>query len=137
MRKLMTGIGLWLGLLALFPGSASAQWVTTTNAVNVRAGPSSQFPLVSWLPAVSSVRVVGCTSGWQWCDVVVGRTRGWVHARYLAGLARGRTPIVGFSVADYWDAHYRHRPWYASRSDWLGWGSPSFRPPPPPPPRWR
>ncbi len=87
------------------------------------------FPLVSWLPAGTRVRVFGCTSGWRWCDVASGRNRGWVHSAYLTNVSR-RMPIVTFSVGSYWDLHYRGRPWYGSRSQWDAWGTPSFRPPP-------
>lgn len=133
MTRTSTGILLLscIGLLWSIP--AFAQWGTTRNAVNMRAGPGAEFPLVSWLPRSTSVRIVGCTSGWRWCDIVSGRTRGWIHSRYLSGVVRGRTPVIGFSVQSYWDAHYRGRPWYSSQPSWIGWGSPSFQPPPPPP----
>lgn len=115
---------------------ASAQAFTNRN-VNMRAGPDRVFPVVTWLPANTRVRVFGCTSGWRWCDVAAGRNRGWVHASYLSNMPRGRTPIVTFSVGPYWDLHYRGRPWYPGAPGWAGWGQPSWRPPPPPPPRVR
>ena len=109
---------------------ASAQLLTTLRPVNVRAGPDSAFPLVTWLPAATPVHIFGCTSGWEWCDIASGRTRGWVHSSYLRSFFRDRTPIVTFSVETYWDAHYRNRPWYVDRSSWKDWGTSSFRPPP-------
>ena len=122
--------------LLLLPLPALAQWATITSPVNVRAGPSHQFPVVTWLSTGTRVTVVGCTSGWRWCDISWGRRRGWVNSRYLGGFRPGgRTPIVRFSVDDYWNAHYRSSAWYSSRSQWNGWGQPSFRPPPPPPGR--
>lgn len=128
-----TSIGIMLlSIGLLLPVPAFAQWGTTRNAVNVRAGPGAEFPLVSWLPQSTSVRIVGCISGWHWCDIVYGRTRGWIRSQYLSGVVHGRTPVIGFSVQSYWDAHYRGRPWYASLPSWVGWGSPSFQPPPPP-----
>ena len=123
-------------LCLLAPLPALALTAVTQQAVNMRTGPDRVFPVVTTLPARAPVRVAGCTNGWRWCDVNSGRDRGWVDARYLSSSIRGRAPIVRFSVGPYWDQHYRGRPWYASRGDWLNWGSPSFRPPPSPP-VWR
>ena len=126
---------LCVGLLSMLPLAALAQplSVLTTRAVNVRAGPDPVFPLVAWLPQGEQVRVVGCLRGSKWCDVVSGRTRGWLHSNYLSGVQRDRTPEIGFSVADYWAAHYQRRPWYSSVANWVDWESPSFQPPPLPP----
>jgi len=120
-----------LSLLASIP--ALAQTAFTTQAVNVRAGPDRAFPLVTWLRPGTPVNVIGCTSGWRWCDVVAGGWRGWVYSRYLSGPIRSRAPVITFSVGSYWGAHYRGRPWYSSQPGWNNWGSPGFRPPPPPP----
>jgi uncharacterized protein YraI len=126
-------LGALTALLLLLPLAALAQSANTTRqAVNVRAGPDRAFPVVNWLPARTSVRVFGCTSGRRWCDISAGRTRGWVDARYLSNSVR-HAPIVNFSVASYWDRHYRGRPWDSNRNQWSNWGSPSFRPPQPPP----
>jgi uncharacterized protein YraI len=57
---------------------AAAQTATTTTSVNVRAGPDSALPTVTWLLSGTSVTVVGCLANWRWCDVVAGRDRGWV-----------------------------------------------------------
>jgi uncharacterized protein YraI len=116
----------------LLPIPALAQTVLLSQAVNVRAGPDASFPLVTWLSARTPVQVVGCTEGRHWCDVASGRTRGWIHARYLGNFVHSRTPLVTFSVAEYWDAHYPRRPWYSERSAWIDWGTPGFRPPPAP-----
>ena len=116
-------------LLLLLSVNAFAQQEVTLRPVNVRAGPDSVFPLVTWFPARTPVHIFGCTSRWEWCDVASGRSRGWVHSSYLRGFSRDRTPIIGFSVEEYWDAHYRQRSWYADRANWKNWGSPSFRPP--------
>ncbi|MDL9999122.1 SH3 domain-containing protein [Variovorax sp. J22P240] len=124
-------------LLLLLPLPALAMNAMTLQAVNMRSGPDRAFPLVTWLPARAPVRVMGCTNGWRWCDVSSGRNRGWVDARYLSNSVRGRAPIVRFSPERYWDQHYRGRPWYADRSNWINWwAAPSFGPPPSPP-AWR
>lgn len=112
------------------PLRAHAQSAVVNRNVNMRAGPDRVFPLVAWLRAGTQVRVFGCTSRPRWCDVASGRNRGWVNAGYLSNMRRN-TPTVRFSIGPYWDLHYRGRPWYAGRSQWDNWGTPSFRPPPP------
>lgn len=135
-QRLAACLPLWVAaLLFTVTLEAAAQSAVTNSDVNMRAGPDRVFPVVGWLPPRTSVRVFGCTSDRRWCDVASGRNRGWVHSRYLSNVSRGRTPTITFSVGPYWDLHYRGRPWYSSRSQWDGWGGPTFRPPPPPPRR--
>ena len=124
---------LLIGLALLSVASGAVAQTFTNRNVNMRAGPDRVFPMVTWLPPNTQVRVLGCTSDWRWCDVVAGRNRGWVHVSYLSNVSRRRTPIVTFSVGSYWDLYYRNRPWYSSRAAWVDWGRPSWRPPPPPP----
>ena len=119
-----------VALMALAPLPGLAQSAFTTQAVNMRAGPDRMFPLVTWLPAGRPVTVIGCTSGWRWCDVVDGPFRGWVYSRYLSGPVRSRAPVITFSVGSYWGAHYQGRPWFGSQPSWNNWGSPGWRPPP-------
>ena len=129
---------------AAFLPPAAAQTAITTSAVNLRAAPDRAFPTVSWLMGGTSVDVVGCTANWRWCDVVAGRERGWVYARFLSYRHDGGTvtivnggprlglPAVEFAFGPYWDEHYRNRIWYGQKATWQSrWE----RLPPPPP--WR
>lgn len=124
-------LGHWIASIALvasFP--VSAQLDATFRAAVVHAGPDAAFPEVTRLPAASNVHVVGCVSSRQWCDILSGRSRGWIRAADLRQTDRvGRAPVVTFSVGEYWDAHYRSRPWFSRRDDWIGWGTPGFQPP--------
>ncbi len=128
------------GLLAL-PGVTFAQQQAYTNSpVNMRAGPAGDYPIVTQLPGGVPVTVMGCISGYTWCDVVVPNLRGWVYAGrlsypYQGGnvpiLTYGTTiglPIVTFSIGSYWGSYYRGRPWYNQQSRWAN------RPPPGPGP---
>ena len=128
------------GLLAL-PGVTFAQQQAYTNSpVNMRAGPAGDYPIVTQLPGGMPVTVMGCISGYTWCDVVVPNLRGWVYAGrlsypYQGGnvpiLTYGTTiglPIVTFSIGSYWGSYYRGRPWYNQQSRWAN------RPPPRPGP---
>lgn len=114
-----------------WPAAASAQIDTTRRAVTVRAGPDNVFPQVTRLPNGSNVRIFGCTAGSsRWCDIQSGRARGWVPMTDLNQSSRLRNaPVVAFSVAEYWEAHYRTRAWFASLDRWRGWGTPGFVPP--------
>ncbi|RSZ30902.1 MULTISPECIES: SH3 domain-containing protein [unclassified Variovorax] len=137
----------WLGIAALalaLPIAAQAQQAFTRGAVNLRAGPSGDYPLVARLGPGQPLEVVGCTSGYGWCDVVLpDGGRGWIWARNLDyayqeqrvplvtyGALIG-VPIIGFAIGSYWADYYRDRPWYGDRR-W--WGN---RPPPPPMAGWR
>jgi uncharacterized protein YraI len=112
---------------------AAAQLDYTRRAVTVRAGPDHAFPQVTRLQNGMNLRVVGCIAEPDaWCDVQAGRARGWLPRDDLAQSARVRNaPAVSFSVAEYWEAHYRSRPWFAGLDRWQGWGTPGFVPPPP------
>ena len=117
-----------IALVASFP--VSAQLDATFRVAVVHAGPDPVFPQVTRLPAASNVHVVGCVASRQWCDILSGRTRGWIRAADLRQTDRvRRAPEVTFSVGEYWDAHYRSRPWFSRRDDWIGWGTPGFQPP--------
>ena len=125
------------------PGTAQA---FTNRAANVRAGPDRNFPSVTFVLGNTPVTVLGCVASFRWCDVVVGRNRGWIYARYLTLsfdggkatiLDRGpRTglPELEFSVVPYWEAHYREAPWFRNIAYWQSrWErrapAPGWRPP--------
>jgi uncharacterized protein YraI len=125
---LATGLGV--------PAIAFADSAYTTGNVNMRAGPSTEFPRLTMLPAGAEVTIHGCTYGWSWCDTGWRGLRGWVSARYLQHLYEGRRvdlpdyattiglPIVTFEFTTYWNRWYRDRPWYRERdrwySEWMG-----------------
>jgi uncharacterized protein YraI len=142
----------WTALAALAPPVvALAQQAYTNRLVNVRAGPDVQYPVVSTLPAGTSVYIEGCLDGWTWCDVQFGPDRGWIYAPYL-DYVYGNSyipfytyaptlgiPLITFSVGPYWDRYYYGRPWYGRRDYWVSRPPPTYyRPPPPrPPPQYR
>ena len=127
-RLLFLGIGFGL----VVPAASLAQTAYTTRTVNMRAGPSRDYPVVEQLAPGEAVEINGCLDDWTWCDVSIGDDRGWVYAASLESPYRNRRvviygngplfgyPIVGFSVGPYWDTYYRGRPWYSRRSYWAG-----------------
>ncbi|WP_090536331.1 SH3 domain-containing protein [Paraburkholderia sartisoli] len=146
MRKPFVG-GLCAGAAALLmlPGASYGQpaQAYTNSPVNLYAGPSQEYPVVSQLPGSVPVQVMGCVSGYSWCDVEVSNVRGWVYGANLSYPYQGSSvpimtygptigfPIVTFSIGTYWGRYYRDRPWYHDEPRW------ERRPPPPPPPRGR
>jgi uncharacterized protein YraI len=146
----------WLGtaLIALvLPVTAAAQQAFARGSVNLRAGPSPDYPVVALLAPAQPVDVLGCTAGYGWCDVVLpDGLRGWVYAPSLDYPYEDRrvplatygavigVPIVTFAIGSYWANHYRDRPWYGDRRWWNGRPPPpsaGWRPGPPPRPEWR
>ncbi len=139
-----------LAAACLLAASAAQSFQAVTVAdVNLRAGPSRDFPVVRVLSAGSPVEVLGCESDYQWCDVEHSGFRGWASARYLESTYEGRQvivaeegaslalPIIAFVIAAYWADHHRDRYWYDRWRDWRDWHyrpyPPGWRPPPRPP----
>jgi uncharacterized protein YraI len=119
----------FLGALAV-PGLAAAANAYTTGNVNQRAGPSTNFPRVTTIPAGVAVTIFGCLRDLGWCDTSWRGQRGWVSARYLEYLYGGRrvviadyglrvgVPIISFHFGNYWDRYYSDRHWYRDRPWW-------------------
>ena len=117
--------------LALASSDASAQTAAyTSGPVDLYAGPSGDYPVVSQIGPGVPVTVMGCVSDYSWCDITVPGLRGWVYAGYLSYPYQGGyvpltdygasigLPIVAFSLGAYWGSFYRDRPWYGERDRW-------------------
>ena len=138
-----------VGLALALPAAAMAEQAYTTTAVNLRAGPDTDYPLVRWVPEGTAVEVHGCLGDYRWCDVEVFGDRGWMSASYLVypyqsshvpiityGAVIG-LPLIGFTFDSYWDNYYSHRPWYGERQRWAYRHRPEFFAPPHRPPQFR
>ena len=136
-------------MLASLSQAAAAQPAHSTTWINLRAGPSSDYPLVARLAPGTPLAVQGCTAGFGWCDVIAaGEVRGWAWGGAIAtpyqsaqvpiigyGAVIG-IPIVTFVIGSYWGSYYRDRPWYGRSAQWdyrpplrPGW-RPAYGPPP-------
>ena len=76
----------------------------TRGGVNLRAGPGDDYPLVASSAPGQPLEVMGCTSGYGWCDVVLpDGLRGWV----LCGEPRLRLPGAARAAGDLRRGHRR------------------------------
>ncbi len=130
MNKITLGAAAVLGAMALPATAMAASLAMTTANVNLRAGPSTGYPVVDVARAGDEILVYGCLSERAWCDVDYDGLRGWMSSNYLAFYQGGRryvgpqaayrmqAPVITFSFGTYWDRHYRSRPFYRERSRW-------------------
>ena len=130
MRSLiLTALTLSLG--ATLPSVADAAPGFATGNVNMRSGPSTQYPRITTLPEGVRVDIRGCMTSRNWCDVVWRGYRGWVSASYLQSTySQRRVPVgpryyrplgipsITFSIDRYWRDHYRDRDFYRDRDRW-------------------
>lgn len=144
MKRLLAAVGLALAAtvpLALPAAAQSQGWVTTN--VNLRSGPGVEYPPVLVVPAGAPVAVYGCLEGYGWCDVSFNEARGFVSGNMISfeyqSVRRPAVeigpqlalPIIAFTLGNYWDNHYRGRPFYRERDRW------EHRAYSAPPPRYR
>ncbi len=135
MKHAKTFAALALAMLATMcavPAAVHAQQLAyVSKEVNLRAGPSADYPVVATLGAGVNITVVGCMSDYRWCDVLVGSNRGWLYAGNIVYPYQGANVplltygsaigigVIAFSVGSYWDDYYRYRPWYPQRQRWI------------------
>jgi uncharacterized protein YraI len=130
MRRFLMPLAASFVAVVAAPSIAAAQDAVVTADLNMRAGPSTSFPVVDVVPERTPVDVHGCLDGYSWCDVSSQGNRGWVSANYLSYAGGGgyvplieytseiEIPIITYSVGPYWDTYYRNRPWYGRRALW-------------------
>lgn len=112
----------------MIPAAAFAATGYATAAVNLRAGPGTEYPVVDTIPADAHVDIHGCLDDHAWCDVSWNGDRGWVSATYLDYLYNNQyvylpdyvvdVPVVTFALDTYWGDYYRGRPWYGRLAYW-------------------
>lgn len=123
-------LALAAGMLAPTASIAARPNAYVITNVNQRAGPGTEYPVIVTVPASAPITILGCLGDYAWCDVVYRASRGWMRAIYLKGLYRDgyyalsdyapqmRYSIVKFEINEYWNFHYRNRPFYADRARW-------------------
>ncbi len=133
-RNTAAGLGL-LAAMILGAGAATAEPAVqgyTTAGVNLRAGPSTTYPVVATMRAGDEVTIYGCLSGWTWCDIDWRGYRGWAAGQYLDVpyqqhhqpiLSYGEyvgVPFLSFSIGSYWNDHYRDRTFFGDMQRYQG-----------------
>jgi uncharacterized protein YraI len=138
LKKRLSALLLALALMissGIFTTASAATGGIAVTSVNLRAGPSTRYPVVTTLPSSASLKVYGCIADRSWCDISWGNMRGWVSANYIHVVYHGQTtvltpaivPVVGiatvaFSVT-YWNTHYYAQPWHSQWDRYYGGGS--------------
>ncbi|CTQ56662.1 hypothetical protein LP7551_05223 [Roseibium album] len=56
----------------------------TTANLNMRTGPSTNYPVITTVPRAGGVTVFGCTADFRWCDAAFANAKGWVSGKYLS-----------------------------------------------------
>ena len=96
-RIVRNGLLMALGaliLLALPVAPAFAQSAITMADLNMRTGPSTQYPVIVVVRRGSPVQLHSCLQGNSWCHVSHRGATGWVSGRYLE-IARPVVPRRG------------------------------------------
>lgn len=121
LRKLLLALAVLVGASSM--ATASTVAVATGN-VNLRAGPSTGYPVVTVVPVGARITTFGCLTGYAWCDIAFANYRGWVSSNYIQVVYAGKPVVLTPSIAIatgvtvvvfnkvYWDAYYPAYPWY-------------------------
>lgn len=137
MRNNLIALALVAAVLPVSPAMARQSNGYVVRTTTMRAGPAYDYPAVQRLNRNSSVTVYGCLRDWSWCDVGNRYDRGWVARRDISVEYLGRRRSIGssmgivilsFSFGNYWDNHYRSRPFYSQRTRWQQQYNKTYRP---------
>lgn len=120
-----------LTLFAAVPAFAQNNIIGFANASTyLHAGPGQDFPVVSHIPPGANINIIGCTSGYVWCDVAWNGNRGWISARFLDSVFNEQhvnvaeygavieVPHVVFDQNAYWRRNYVTYPFYSVSRYW-------------------
>jgi hypothetical protein len=108
------------------------------------------YPPIVVIPAGSRITIYGCLQNGSWCDISWGPNRGWMSSAYLQVTSNARrvplrgfsgVPFITFNFGNYWDSHYKNRPFFNQKNKWSGfhwqngnWDNNGPKNPPPKPP---
>lgn len=105
-----------------FSTPAQAESGFVSAGVNLRSGPGVNYPIVATVNSGQFLEINGCVTEWNWCEVSWRGFSGWISSHYLRHQTYGsiaessnimiNLPTIIFNQDDYWDKHYRDRPFY-------------------------
>lgn len=110
--------------VAMMTAGAFAWPAAASTALNVRAGPGTQFHVVDVLQRNERVEVEYCRS--NWCFVHTRSARGWASQRFLGAIQQPQPPQWQRPPA--WQ-HPQPPHWGAPRPPQWGWSQPQPQPP--------
>ncbi len=87
----------------------------TTGNLNMRAGPGTNYPVITTVPRGGGVTVFGCTANFAWCDAAFVHAKGWVSGKYLSYGVQGNyygRPIPNAGVYVGVPRYYNNYPVY-------------------------
>ncbi len=114
-------------LVALISGFAASDASARTEAfvstvVNFRAGPSTDFPIITQVRKDQPITILGCLDRSTWCEVEAKGERGWMSGRYVRLGANYQTleengavagiPVITFDKDIYWNDHYQNKSFF-------------------------
>ena len=89
------------GALLAMSGAALADTpVSALTALNVRAGPGPQYPVIGVLAAGQSATLRGCIANSKWCTIDEAGGNGWVYSDYVTGDFGGSRVVLTRRPAD-------------------------------------
>jgi len=89
------------GALVAMSGAALADTaVSAVTDLNVRAGPSPQYPVIGVLAAGQSATLNGCIENSKWCTIAEANGQGWVYSDYVTADFGGNQVVLTRRPAD-------------------------------------
>ncbi|MFW6077367.1 MAG: DUF1236 domain-containing protein, partial [Hyphomicrobiales bacterium] len=92
-KSILAGASALAAVIAA-PSMAMALDAVAVTDLNMRAGPGSQYPIVTTIESNGAVEILGCLEDAQWCQVNWQGNQGWSYSEYLAVTETGEQIYV-------------------------------------------
>lgn len=117
----------FFALLLFAPVQAQAAHSVVIHKTYMHAGPGNSYPRVALVGVDTGVKLLGCITGFNWCEIETRGIHGWVNSGHIKvvvysrriGVAnyasRSWLPVIRFSERAYWDRYYYDHDFYIKR----------------------